>query len=56
MRLQVDVDPRNPVYIAAQGPLQHTADDFWQASIDMLRNVSVLLFNIVVLVGIKYNG
>jgi len=29
----VDVDPRNPVYIATQGPLGHTADDFWQASI-----------------------
>jgi len=35
----VDVDPRNPVYIATQGPLGHTADDFWQASLDVHWNV-----------------
>jgi len=35
MLLQIDGDPRNPVYIATQGPLEHTVDDFWQASTDM---------------------
>lgn len=28
--LKTDHDPRNPVYIATQGPLAHTKADFWQ--------------------------
>ena len=27
---QTDHDPRNPVYIATQGPLRETTPDFWQ--------------------------
>lgn len=27
---QADHDPRNPVYIATQGPLPHTTPDLWQ--------------------------
>lgn len=27
---QTDHDPRNPAYIAAAGPMAHTAPDFWQ--------------------------
>lgn len=29
---QVDHDPRQPAYIATQGPLPHTVADFWQVS------------------------
>lgn len=28
--MQTDHDPRNPAYIATQGPLPHTAADLWQ--------------------------
>ena len=30
---QMDHDPKNPSYIATQGPLAHTVSDFWQVSI-----------------------
>ena len=29
---QMDHDPKNPSYIATQGPLAHTVSDFWQVS------------------------
>lgn len=31
--LQFDHDPRQPSYIATQGPLAHTVADFWQVSL-----------------------
>ena len=30
---QMDHDPKNPSYIATQGPLAHTVSDFWQVSL-----------------------
>ena len=29
-KIKIDDDPKNPAYIATQGPLIHTTSDFWQ--------------------------
>lgn len=34
---QTDHDPKNPTYIATQGPVAHTVSDFWQVNmLDLL--------------------
>ncbi|KAK2097024.1 hypothetical protein P7K49_026058 [Saguinus oedipus] len=35
----MDHDPRNPVYIATQGPLPATVADFWQATVPVVHGV-----------------
>jgi len=37
----MDHDPRNPAYIATQGPLPHTVADFWQ----VCRTYSVMVLS-----------
>ena len=44
---QTDHDPRNPAYIATQGPLENTVCDFWQMLWEQGCNIVVMLTRII---------
>lgn len=40
----MDVDPRHPRYIATQGPLSNTVDNFWQVRLRLLQSVQIYMY------------
>ncbi|KAJ8313804.1 hypothetical protein KUTeg_008365 [Tegillarca granosa] len=50
-----DHDPRNPAYIATQGPLPHTIADFWQVNLVVFDNLQVNLVFDYLQVNLMFN-